>query len=68
MDIHDRKKEEKVRDTSFTNLSVNQIIHYTNILCDDNGFFKDNGVSDFSIIDNSNEAKFISTSNNDIYL
>ena len=68
MDIHDRKKEEKVRDISFTNSSVNRIIHYANILCDDNGFFKDNEVSDFSIIDNSNKARFINTSNNDIYI
>lgn len=68
MDIHDKRREEKVRDISFTNLSVNRIIHYTNILCEDDDFFKDNGISDFSIINNSNEIKFINASSNDIYL
>ncbi len=68
MYIHGKKIEEKVRDVSYTNLAVNRIIHYSNILCDYEHFFKDNGISDFSIIDAFNETKFVNTSNNDIYL
>lgn len=68
MYIHGKKLEEKVRDIGFTNLAIERVIHYSNIYCDYQHFFKDNGISDFAIINSFNKTRFVNTSNNDIYL
>lgn len=68
MYIHGKKLEEKVRDINFTSSSIERIIHYSNIYCDCQHYFKDNVISDLSIINSVNKTRFVDTSNNEIYL
>lgn len=54
-----KKKEEKVTDVNFTNLAIEHIIHYTNILDVQNKFLKDNDMINFSSIDSFHEIQEI---------
>ena len=56
MDIKRTIKEEKVRNIDFTNQETNRLISYSNILTTGCKYLKDNGVTDFSLIDYINDT------------
>lgn len=68
MSIHSKKVEEKVRDIDFTNPTINRIFNYSNILNDQSEFLKDNGVTDFSLIDSLNGIQIIDPFNSQTFL
>lgn len=68
MNIHSRKAEEKVRDIDFTNPAINRIFNYSNILNDQCEFLKDNGVTDFSLIDSLDGIQIIDPFNSQNFL
>ncbi len=47
--------DEKIRDIDFTNPAINRLVHYSNILLEQIQYLKDNGVKDFSLINDTNK-------------
>lgn len=56
MDIQRKVQEERIRNVDYTNQTINRLISYSNILTTGCSYLKDNGVTDFSLIDYINDS------------
>lgn len=56
MSIKRKIKEERIRYVDYTNRTINRLVSYSNILTEGYIYLKDNGVTEFSMIDYVNDS------------
>ena len=56
MDIQRKIREEKIQNIDYTNQEINRLISYSNILNTGCRYLKDNGITNFLLIDYINDS------------